>query len=109
KPCDIVAGLPIIPRFGLSTACENDILVAALLRQPIIPVTHHQDVAGGYDLLDSTASLINSLGDVSWLDMRSIARRLYSRHRNGSSLNVRLFSKKVTVSIPAGTTHICVE
>ena len=48
---EMVAGLPVISRFRISRECQNAILLAAYLDQPIIPVGHHQDVAGGLDLL----------------------------------------------------------
>ena len=51
NPCDIIAGLPVIPRCGLSRSCRNDILIAALLHQPIVVMTHHLALAEGYDLL----------------------------------------------------------
>jgi hypothetical protein len=109
KPCDVVAGLPIIPRFGLSPASRNDILIAAVLRQPIVPMTHHQAVADGYDLLDEMASYINSLGRVTWTDMRTISRALYSQKQDDSTLRVRMWSKQVSVPVPEGTTRIQLE
>jgi hypothetical protein len=109
RPCDIVAGLPIIPRFGLSKNCRNDILIAALLRQPIVPMTHHQAVADGYDLLDEVASFVNSLPGVSWRDMKTISRSLYSQMQDDRILRIRMLSKRVSVPIPGGTTQIHVE
>jgi len=109
RPCDIVAGLPIIPRFGLTKNCHNDILIAALLRQPIVPMTHHQAVAEGYGLLDETASFVNSLGEVAWRDMKTISRSLYSHRQDAGTLCVRMLSKRVSVPVPAGTTQIQVQ
>jgi hypothetical protein len=109
KPCDVVAGLPIIPRFRLSANSRNDVLIAALLRQPIVAVTHHQAVASGYGLLDDTASFINSLGDVAWRDMRTISRSLYSHRREDRTLCIRMLSKHVHVEVPEDTTQIRIE
>jgi hypothetical protein len=109
KPCDVVVGLPVIPRFFLTRCCRNNILLSALLRQPIVPMTHHQALADGYDLLDETASFVNSLGEVAWRDMKAISRSLYSRRQIGTSLSVRMWSKRVTVPIPAGTTQLHIE
>lgn len=109
KPCDIVAGLPVIPRFGLTNQCRNDILIAALLRQPIVPMTHHQAVADGYGLLDEMASFVNSLGEVGWRDMATISRSLYSRRRDDATLRVRMSSKRISVPVPAGMTRIQVD
>jgi hypothetical protein len=112
KPCDIVAGLSVIPRFGLSLSdpCRNDILVAAVLRQPIVPMTHHQAVANGYQLLNETASFINSLGKVSWSDMQTIARSLYSRRQpDARTLVVRMSSKGASIPVPDGVTTVSIE
>jgi hypothetical protein len=109
KPCDIVAGIPVIPRFGLTQNCHNDILVAALLRQPIVPMTHHQAFAGGFGLLDDTAAFVNSLGGVAWGDMTSIARSLYSHRHSGRVLSVRMWSKRISVRVPHETSEIHVE
>jgi hypothetical protein len=109
KPCDMVAGLPVIPRFGLSGDCRNDILLAALLRQPIVPMTHHQGVADGYETLDRTASFVNSLGSVTWSNMTDISRALFARRQDDGTVFVRMFSRRVAVAVPQGATHVAVE
>ena len=109
RPCDIVAGLPVIPRFGLSKNSRNDILIAALLRQPIVPMTHHQALAEGYGLLDETASFVNSLGEVSWRDMKTVSRSLYSRKQENETLRVRMLSKQISVRVDRGTSRIQIE
>ena len=106
KPCDIVRGLPVIPRFGLSRNCTNDILIAALLAQPIVPMTHHQMVAEGYQVLDDTASLIHSLGPVRWHDMQSISRSLYAQQLGNGTLSIRMFSRMITVPVPFGVKEV---
>jgi hypothetical protein len=108
-PCDIVAGLPVIPRFGLSKNCRNDILIAALLHQPIVPMTHHEAVADGYDLLDEIAAFVNSLGEVAWRDMKTISRSLYSQRHDDGALWVRMLSKRISVPVPPGTTQIQID
>jgi hypothetical protein len=109
RPCDIVAGLPVIPRFGLSKNCRNDILIAALLRQPIVPMTHHQGVADGYHLLDEMASFAHSLGEVAWRDMKTISRSLYSQRREDGILWVSMLSTRVSVPVPPDITGIQVK
>ena len=94
RPCESIAGLPVIPRFGLSNHCHNDILVAALLDQPIVPMTHHQAVADGYALLDEAASFINSMGRVVWRDLKTISRSMYSRKDDNGRLRVKMLSKR---------------
>ncbi len=109
RPCDNVARLSVIPRFGLAADCRNDVIIAALLHQPIVPMTHHQALADGYDLLDATAALINSLGYVLWRDLKAMSRSLYSHNEDGTRLHVRMWSRRVSVSVPAGVTQLHVE
>ncbi len=109
KPSDIVAGLTIIPRFRISQTCHNSILIAALLEQPIIPVGHHYDVAGGLQLLAELSGFLNSLGKVRWADMKAISRSRYARKIEANTLWVRMFSKRIEVCIPEGISQILVE
>jgi len=109
KPCDLLAGLPVIPRFGLTRNCHNDVLLAALLHQPIVPITHHQLLADGYDLLDEVARFVNSLDEVSWRNIQTISRSLYSQRRDGSTLRVRMWSNRITVPLPEWTTQFQVD
>jgi hypothetical protein len=74
-----------------------------------VPMTHHQAVADGYDLLDEMASFANSLGEVTWTDMKTISRSLYSRRQDDKTLLVRMLSKRVSVPVLEGTTRIHVE
>jgi hypothetical protein len=106
KPCDIIAGLPVIPRFGLSKSCANDVLIAAALHQPIVPFTHHAAVAEGYQLLDETAAFVNALGDVRWTNLGAISRSLYAQRRHGETFSVRMYSKQITVAVPEGMSRL---
>ena len=109
RPSDNIRGLPVFPRFRISMDCQNAILVAVLLRQPIIPVGHHQDVAENLYLLAHLSRFINSLGDVRWTNMASIARSHYSQMVDGHVLHLKLHSKMVEVSVPDGINQISVQ
>lgn len=109
RPCDVINGVAVIPRFGLSTSCRNDILIAALLRQPIVPIAHHRDVAAGYGLLEEVASLVNSLGRVQWHCLEAISRSLYSSKQVGGALWIRMWSRRVVVPIPSGASCLRVQ
>jgi hypothetical protein len=108
-PCDIVAGLPILPRFRLSSRCQAAILIAALLRQPIIPVGHHQDAARGFDVLAELAGFINGLGTVHWAGMSRIVRSQYSSMVDGKALLVRLHAGRADIRVPSGIEEVRVE
>lgn len=109
RPADVVAGLTVIPRFGLAEDCSNDILIAALLRQPIVPMAHHQALANGYDLLDRSATSINGLGQVCWRNMTAISRSLYASRRTTGSLEIRMFAKRVIVQSPDEPARVSVH
>ena len=106
---DMIAGLPVIPRFGLSSECCARILIAAYLHQPIIPMGHHLDLIQGLELLQNTADFINSLGNVQWMDMQSIARSNFLSMRDGQRLYIRPYSRCVNVKIPQGVHEVQVS
>jgi hypothetical protein len=106
RPCDAIRGLPVLPRFRITPHCHNAILVAAVLRQPIIPVGHHQDVAGGFQLLSSLADFIATLGPVRWGSMASIARSHYARRIDAHVLTIRLHTRRADIVVPEGVEQL---
>ena len=109
RASEMVAGLPVIPRFRLSASCHNSILLAAYLNQPIIPVGHHGDVAGGPGLLGDLANFINALGEVRWLDMRGMARSNYATRREDSLLRVKPYARAFEVTVPSGVEELAID
>lgn len=108
-PADVIAGTTVIPRFRMSPTCHNSILVAALLRQPIIPMGHHLDVADGIQLLGDLAEFVNSLGNVQWAEMKRISRYHYARKHDGKILRLMMFTKRIEIPVPEGIDQILVE
>jgi hypothetical protein len=82
-------GLPVIPRFRLSSSCESPIVISAFLDRPIIPVGHHDTVADGLDLLSHIADVINSLGAVRWENPELMFRSNYLSMQEGATLRIR--------------------
>jgi hypothetical protein len=109
SPTDTICGLPVIPRFRISSDCQNSILVAAFLRQPIIPVGHHQDVADNMELLAELSQFINSFGNVRWTNMTNISRANYATLIEGDTLHLKMYSKVIDVLIPEGINHLVVR
>jgi hypothetical protein len=109
KPSEIIRGLPVFPRFPLSGSCQNSILIAALLRQPIIAAGHHHDVAEGLQLLADLAGYINSLGTVHWSNMKRISRSHFARRLEGKILRVKMYAKHIEVCVPEGVNQILSE
>jgi hypothetical protein len=105
----VVAGLPVIPRFKISSDCQTNIVLAAFLNQPVIPVGHHGDVAGGLNLLEELAAFINSIGDVQWMDMKSISRSNFYMRREGQTLHVRMYSRLIRLRVPEDVTQLSIE
>jgi hypothetical protein len=101
----LISSLGILPRFRLAEGIENQLLLSAYLNQPIIPVGHHWDVAGGLDLLKQVASFVNGLGDVVWCDTGNMARKNYLVKENGKALHVRPLSRVVDLHVE----HDCLE
>jgi hypothetical protein len=109
RPSDIIRGLPVFPRFPISRECHNSILLAALLHQPIIPMGHHLDVANGLQMLDELAAFVNSFGTVRWVDMKRICRSHYARRFDGSTMSIRMYTKRIDVLVPDDVNRIRVD
>jgi hypothetical protein len=103
------AGLPVIPRFRVKRGCETEMILGAFLGQPVIPVGHHEDVAGGLDLLAELAGLLKSIGEVQWMNMKSIARSNFCTRREGDVLHVKVYSRKIRLKLPQGVNQLCVH
>ena len=109
SPSDILRGLTVLPRFRIAPNCQNSILMSVLLRQPIIPVGHHQDVADGLGLFADLAAFINSLGDVKWGSMAQIARRHHSQTIDVNVLHLKMHTKRADILVPAGIDRVVVH
>jgi hypothetical protein len=99
------SGLPIIPRFHIRWD-STYVLFAAFLGQPIIPMGHHEDVGDNLELLQRMADLINSMGEVHWVDMKSMARTNVSTCRSGDTLHIKMYSRKIRLTIPEGVKSV---
>ena len=73
-PSELIAGCPILPRWGISGNPNNTILLAAFLGQAIILRGHHQDLRHGIEWLDDLAEFINGLGPVTWSNLTDLSR-----------------------------------
>jgi hypothetical protein len=105
------AGLPVLPRHVLSTAERFDeLLIGALLDQPMIAFGHARELADGYERLAALARRIGTLGAVRWGSLQDIARSNYmTRTHDTGRLTVKLFARRVLVMIQAPVTEIVVE
>lgn len=109
NPSDIIGGLPVFPRFPLLGKCQNSILLAALLHQPIVAMGHHHDVAQGLQVLADISGFVNTLGRVHWTNMMQIARSHYAQRLNERIRLVRMFTRRIEIVVPEDTSQILVE
>jgi hypothetical protein len=105
---DVVSGLPVLPRYSL-TMSREDIPLRAFLGQPLILYGHHEDLAGGAELLDGIAAEINRIGEVRWGDLASIARSSHLTRRDGDLLRVRMYTREADLELPPGVRGLAVE
>ena len=106
---EVIGECPVLPRFRLAAHCLPQILIAALLDQPIVPVGHHHTLAGGLGLLETLAAEINRLGKVNWLDLESMAALSYWSRRDGARLGVRPLARRMHIVIPDGITTLTID
>jgi hypothetical protein len=102
-------GMPLIPRFKMSPHWRNGVLLAAFLRQPIVIVLHHEDVADGYEPLVEVARMINQLNGVTWTSPLGIARSNYTELRREDELNIKAYSRRILLAIPPGIKSLSIR
>jgi len=110
EPADLsLGGTPIFPRHHLASA-SDDLVLRAYLRQPLVVYGHHGDLAGGLDVLETPAGLINSFDRTEWCSLGRIAETNYRIRRiDDDCAVVRCFSARARVAIPAGTTRLVLD
>jgi hypothetical protein len=99
-------GFPIIPRIRAYPFWKNDVLLAAFLRQPIVVTVHHQDAAQGMNAFAEIARTVNGLGAVVWSNMAKLSQGNYMQKIVGDLLVVRMCSRALRVTVPAGVRQI---
>ncbi len=102
-------GFPVISRFGLSRHREVDFYLAAFLGKPIILDGHHDDVSHGLNVLRDLADLVNSFGNVRWMNMTAIARSNFSTACDGDLLQIRMYSRRVELEIPPNVRRLAIH
>ena len=104
------SGMPVLGRHKLADPRSSDeVLLNLYLDQPAILYGHHVDVADGYDVLAEAAARLGAVEGLTWAPLRSIARANTVTRSDGDVLRVRLFSRRATVDVAAGTRVLQVE
>ncbi|TMD03767.1 MAG: hypothetical protein E6J01_15285 [Chloroflexi bacterium] len=108
EPAELIGGLPVLPRYGLRADGE-DLVFRSYLNLPILVCLHHQDLAGGLDVLDATAAKVNRLGPHSWMSLTDICRSNAVWWRMGNALVVRPYARRVALPVDRDVERIVVE
>jgi hypothetical protein len=108
-PAEMVGGgLPVLPRYSLSSPRE-DLVFRALLGQPLILYGHHGDFSEGLDLFAEAAGYINGLGDVRWDPLSRIARSNYATRQVGEILHIRMHARRIAIDVPEGVRAVDIQ
>lgn len=102
-------GFPVLPRFNFANQDPGRAVLAAFFHQPIIMIGHHQDVAGGLEVLADWARLVNRMGDVRWANLEEIIQSNYLTRRVNGTLFVKLGARNINLSVPEGVHQIVLE
>jgi hypothetical protein len=109
RPAEMVAGgIPVLPRYFLGLPRE-DLAFRALLGQPLILYGHHGDLADGLEPLAEAAAFINGLGEVRWGPIGEIASSNYTMRRDGDTLHIQMYARRVSIELPGQTKLVHVE
>jgi hypothetical protein len=111
SPADMLSGgLPVVSRFRFkSSICQNEVCLAALFGQPIVPYGHHKDFSNEMAAVKTAVDSVNALGPVRWMSMREILETNFEWRIEGQTFLVRLFSRRIKCAMPAGTTSLQVS
>jgi hypothetical protein len=108
RPAEFAAGCAVIPRLPLSVD-GAEIALRAYLDQPVILYGHHEDLAGGLDLLAEKAAIVNRLGTVRWSGLGEIAASNNDSRLRDGVLHVRPYSHRLQVPLAKGVKSLAVE
>jgi hypothetical protein len=108
-PCEVIAGCCVLPRWGLTGAVENNLLIAAYLGQPLILRGHHQDLKDGLGAFDQLAGFINRLGNVRWSNLTGLCRLNYEWRMDGTTCRLKPYGNAVEFDVPTGTTSLRID
>jgi hypothetical protein len=108
-PSEVIEGVPVLPRSGLTGSVENKLLIASYLGQPMILRGHHYDLKDGVEVLDGIAKFINGMGNVLWLNMTNLSRLNYLWRMEGGTYRVKPLGRKIVIQLPGETTKVMIE
>lgn len=90
-------GLPVLIRRQFDE--QEDVVLRSYLDQPVLLYGHVSDLADGLDPLAAAAAVVNSLPSVAWQPLHAIAAGNFETRRDGETLEVRPFARRVRVRV----------
>ncbi|HEY6780765.1 MAG TPA: hypothetical protein VI111_07420 [Thermoleophilaceae bacterium] len=109
-PADLICGgFPVLLRHPFVSRSPTELALRALLGPPLIIYGHHEDLAGGLEVLERSVADVNRVADPRWCSLEEIARANCETRREGSLLRLRPFARQLSMSLPAGVERIALE
>jgi len=108
-PAEFVEGVPVLLRHPIAGRSTAELTLRAFLDQPLIIYGHHEDALGGPETLLEAVQEINRIAPANWCSLKEIAATSFETRRDGSSLAVRLLTRRAHIEIPAETEQLTVE
>lgn len=102
-------GLAMIPRIPATAGWDTDAVLAGFLDQPIVIAGHHFDADDNLRYIEQVVDYVNGLGAVAWRNPSAIASSQYAFQRNGSTLQVRAYTRRLVLRIPEGVEAVVLE
>ncbi len=95
-PASFAEGCAVILRVPFGSSA-TEIALRAYIDQPIVLYGHHDDVAGGLDVLAEAASRVNRLGNVQWTSLEEIACGNAGVLRDRNDVTLQAYSHRVRI------------
>ncbi len=101
-------GLAVLGRHPLHTS-PAELALLAYLDHPLVLYAHHQDISDGVGTLAAIRNRLSSIEGLAWQSMQGISRGNYAWRRDGGTLRLRLYSRRIEVEVPPEVGRVVVE
>jgi hypothetical protein len=106
-PATFVGPTAVIQRMPLCCS-RAELALRAFMGRPIVLYGHHQDLAGGFDLLEQAAATVNGLGEVEWTSLEGLARTNITTGLDGDLATARPYAGRVRLRVPGRARRLVV-
>jgi hypothetical protein len=103
------SGLAMIPRIPAAAGWETESVLAAFLGQPVVIAGHHFDADRKLSFVEQLVDQVNGLGPVNWSNLSDVAASRFVWRKEGATVRIRAFSRRIVASIPDGVNAVVVE